>query len=144
LCWLKTQGAVRNTRWELSKEKNTGWNSDWFSSCVFVRHVHCFDSGKREQAWTVHLFKPVKGPPTSSTPSHPVFFQNRPQSGWLYGSLELRAKKLIGCETPCETPGEFTDFFIVVGKWALVLISFLCPFCSLLQVTFANKVWQNE
>jgi len=28
----------------------------------------------------------------------------------IVGPLELKAKKLIGYDTPCETPGEFTDF----------------------------------
>ncbi len=46
---------------------------------------------------------------------NPIFFQNRPQSvfpkpgprpqsGWLYGSLELRAKKLIGMRHPVKLP----------------------------------------
>jgi hypothetical protein len=79
--------------------------------------------------WTVHVFKPVLECPPNLIQSkrHPrgqplltlSFSKNRPQSGWIYGPLELRAKILTGYETPCETPGEFTDFFIEAEKFTI-------------------------
>jgi hypothetical protein len=48
--------------------------------------------------------------------------------GWIYGPLKLRAKNLIGCETPCETPGEFTDSFIVCNVYVNFCILPLTPF----------------
>lgn len=55
---------------------------------------------------------PTPFKPILSTPSHPFFFQNHSQLGWLYEPLQLRVKKLIGCETPFETAGAFMDNFI--------------------------------
>jgi hypothetical protein len=76
-------------------------------------------------------FKPVKGTPTWSTPSHNLFFKNRPQLVRVtLRTLELRAKFLIGwCKTPYETPGEFRGFsnlFPISGKTWKWPISFLC------------------
>jgi len=60
----------------------------------------------------VHLFQPSQRRPH---PRNPFFFQNHPQSVKVTFTIPPpttlpRVKKLIGCETPCETQGEKTSW----------------------------------
>ncbi len=64
-------------------------------------------------------------------PFSPCLFPKLPtQSGGLYGPLELRVKRLLVCETPCETTGEFMDFSNITKLLCKVTLSFTpYPLC---------------